>query len=220
MIRKIVTTLLLVVIVAAMAMGVGCAALSEYVTPASIDQQAVDYVVEAGLAEPNDYGGYANLYKVRKLKVQVLAAHEVNMLVIDHMMQTEQLDASILQGIMERSVNEAVAMEAAIFDPTSGLLAAGLGVFGLSAGGVIGLLRKRPGDWEQGEVDTALAEVGVELGEKEKQFVEVVKGVQQFKTACKKSGEPSRLEAVEFLKSFLQSQSKDTAAAVTAAKNA
>jgi len=93
-------------------------------------------------------------------------------------------------------------------------------VFGLSAGGVIGLLRKRPGDWEQGEVDTALAEVGVELGEKEKQFVEVVKGVQQFRVACKDSGESSKLEAVEFLTSFLQSQSKDTAAAVTAAKNA
>jgi len=220
MLNRVLSTVLLVAIVATMIIGVGCAALSDYATPATIDQRAVDRVVDAGLAEPNDYAGYANLYKARLLQFYVAAAHEINMLRLEQLMEEEQLDSNILRGVVERSVSEAVALEAAIFDPTTGLLTAGLGVFGLSAGGLIGLMRKRPGDWEPAKVETALAEVGVKVSMKEKQFTEVVKGVQQFMDSGKKSGEPSLLLAVEQLKSFLRSQSTDTANAVTAAKNA
>ena len=220
MLNKILSTVLLVALVATMVIGVGCAALSDYVTPAIIDQRAVERAVDAGLAEPNDYAGYANLYKARRLQLHVRAAHAINMLGLEQLMEKEQLDSNILRGVVERSVSEAVALEAAIFDPTTGLLAAGLGVFGLSAGGLLGLFRKRPGDWEPAEVETALAGVGVEVGVKEKQFTEVVKGVQQFMDSSKKSGKPNLLLAIEQLKTFLRAQSTDTAAAVTAAKNA
>lgn len=219
MIRKILSTVMVLCVITAMVLGIGCAAVSEYVTPASIDQRAVDCVVKAGLADPNDFTGYANLYKARLLKLLVRAAHEINMLAIEQMREKEQLDSNILQGVVERSVSEATALEEAIFDPATGLLAAGLGIFGLAGGGIIGLLRKRPGDWTQDDVDGAFVDFNIDLHEKDQQLADVVRCVQQFKDACKESGEPGKLEAVEFLKSFLQSQSKSTEAAVTAAKN-
>lgn len=218
MTSKIIQTVTVLLITAAMVVGVGCAAMSEYVTPASIDRNAVDKAVSAGLADPGDYDGYANLHKARRLKVQVAAAHEIIMLGIEQRAQEEQLDDNILRGIMERSVSDAQELEAAIFDPTTGLLAAGLGVLGVSAGGLIGLMRKRPNDWEPAEVDAALAEVNLELDAKQRQFVEVVKQVQQFKDSAKKTDDPDLVGAVELLSSFLRSQSKDTSAAVAIAK--
>jgi len=219
MLNKILSTVLVVAVVAVMVIGVGCAALSDYVTPATIDQRAVDYVVKAQVADANDFGGYANLCKARKLEIQVKAAHEVNMLALEYAVNGEKLTADLLNGIVARNRVEATELEAAIFDPATGLLAAGLGVFGLSAGGLLGLFRKRPGDWEPTKVEAALAEVGVKVSEKDRQFAEVVKNVQQFKAACKKSGDPNLLGAVELLKSFLVTQSGGTATAVTTAKH-
>jgi len=220
MLNKILSAVLVVAVVATMIIGVGCAALSDYVTPATIDQRAVDYVVDAQMADANDFDGYANLYKARLLQLYVAAAHEINMLRLEQLMEEEQLDSNILRGVVERSVSEATELEAAIFDPTTGLLAAGLGVFGLSAGGLLGLFRKRPGDWTQDDVDGAMVDLNIDMYHKDHQFAEVVKGVQQFMDSSKKSGEPSMLLAVEQLKTFLRAQSTDTAAAVTAAKHA
>ncbi|MCP4541689.1 MAG: hypothetical protein GY832_31540 [Chloroflexi bacterium] len=220
MIRKILQTVMALLLVAALVAGVGCAALSEYATPAPIDSRAVEYVIDAGLADANDYDGYANLHKARKLEVQVTAAHEINMLELEQMIEQERLDASILRGIMERSVSEAVALEEAIFDPVTGVLAAGLGVFGLSAGGLLGLFRTKPGDFTPTQMQAAVADLNIEVGAKERQFMEVVKQVQQFKDSAKRTGDPRMAEAVTMLSSFLRSQSKDTAAAVAVAKNA
>ena len=223
MMRNIVTVVLSVAVAAAMVLGIGCAAMSEYVTPATIDGRAIEYVVDAGLADANDYDGYANLYKARKLQIQVAAAHEVNLLELEQMIEQENLDANILRGIMERSVAEATALEEAIFDPTTGLLAAGLGVLGISAGGVIGLMRKRhkrPGDYTEAEMTAALADLKGQLNERDHQFIEVVRSVQQFKDSAKTSNDPVLVKGAEMLSTFLRTHTKSTQNAVSAAKHA
>jgi len=220
MIRSIVTIVSAIILGAAMVFGVGCAAMSEYVTPAPIDGRAVEYVVDAGLADANDYDGYANLYKARKLQIQVAAAHEVNLLELEQMIEQENLDANILRGIMERSVAEATALEEAIFDPTTGLLAAGLGVLGISAGGVIGLMRKRPGDYTEADMTAALADLKGQLNERDHQFIEVVRSVQQYKDSAKTSNDPVLVKGAEMLSTFLRTHTKSTQNAVSAAKHA
>ena len=57
--------------------GVGCIALSPYLVPTEIDQGAVNYAIEADVAEPNDYIGYPNLIKAERLDKDVDAAHNV-----------------------------------------------------------------------------------------------------------------------------------------------
>lgn len=220
MIRKILSIVLVLFLVAAIVAGVGCAAMSEYVTPASIDERAVEYVVEAGLADANDYDGYQNLYKARRLNVQVAAAHEVNLLELEQLIEQENLDANILRGIMERSVAESTALEEAIFDPTTGLLAAGLGVLGVSAGGVIGLMRRRPGDFTQADMTAALSDIKGQLNERDHQFIEVVRSVQQFKDSAKQSNDPVLVKGAEMLSTFLRTHTKSTQNAVSAAKHA
>jgi len=81
--RAIVVMLSLVMIVA----GIGCIAISKYATPAEIDKKAVEYVVDAEVAEPNDYVGYPNLLKAEKLVQDVKSAHILNRQELEQAMQ-------------------------------------------------------------------------------------------------------------------------------------
>ena len=222
--KKIVTYALLVVIGVAMIGGIGCAAMSDYLTPAVLDSRAIDYVVDAGVADANDYGGYANLYKARMLEIDVKSAHEMNTLYYMQLLDKEALDFSILNGVVERNRAEAVALEDSIFNPTSGLLALGLGAFGIAGGGILGLMRKRPGDWEPAEVEDALTDLTVQMGDKERQFVETVKGIQKFmdNNIDPTNGDRTPEEyLIHKLKEELRSaQSADTKKAVAVAKTA
>ena len=215
--KKIVTYVLLAVIGIAMVGGIGCATVSDLITPATLDPQAKKYTVKAGVADMNDYAGYANLCKARMLEVNVKSAHEVNTLYYAQLLDKEALDFGILNGVVERNRQKAMALEDSIFNPTTGLLAMGLGFLGLGGGGVIGLMRKRPGDWEPAEVQDALVDLNVEVGDKERQFIETVKGVQDF---INEHGESDAV-IVGSLKSWLTStQSADTKQAVAVAKMA
>jgi len=215
--KKIVIYILLTVIGVAMIGGIGCAAMSDYLTPAVLDSRAIDYVVDAGVADANDYGGYANLYKARMLEIDVKSAHEMNTLYYTQLLDKEALDFGILNGVVERNRTEAMTLEDAIFNPTSGLLALGLGALGLGGGGIIGLMRKRPGDWEPTEVEDALADLTVEVSDKERHFVETVKGVQKFIKAHRDS--PSLGYLVKELKDYLvETQNQDTRDAVAVVK--
>jgi len=222
--KKIVYYVFMLAMAATMVAGVGCAAMSDYLTPATLDPQAVDYVVEAGVADANDYAGYANLYKARMLEIDMKGAHEWNVLYYAQLLDKENLSFGILNGVVERNRLEATALEKSIFDPTTGLLAAGLGLFGLAGGGVLGLMRTKPGDWKPADVEDALTDLTVQIGDKERQFIETVKGIQAFiDDAGREDGDSdlTLLEAVEGLKGWLaDAQSTDTKKAVAVAKTA
>lgn len=205
--------LLCILCVAAIGIGVGCAALSEYVTPASIDQKAVEYVVKAGVADANDFKGYANLEKAIRLELMVENAYEVVTLALEQMREKNQLDYSILRGVVINNTKVAREREELLFGET-GLLAVGLGALGAGGlGSILGLMRKRPGDITPQELEAALADVKGEVTAKDRQVIEIVKGVQKFLDKYPKGtvyGDELRLA--------LSNQSIDTREAVAVAK--
>ena len=211
--KKVVAVLSVILILA----GLGCATLSHMITPGEVDKSAVKYVVDAGVAEPNEYKGYGNLLKATKLKEDVKAAHITNQLELAQAAQRENLEHSIHEKSTFNNHHVAVQREEQLFG-TTGLVSLGLSMAGFgSLTGLLGLARKRPGDITKPEMEQALATVTgktkEELSLKEKQFVQLVKGVQEFMDA------PRKPEEAEALKRYLDKhQDRDTQVAVAAAK--
>ena len=167
-----------------LAMALGCAAVSEYLTPATVDQKAVNYAAEAGVVDANDFAGFPNLFKANRLKEAVDTAFEINALSYKQMQERNELNYNALNEVVTANLTAAKQREEAIFSETGVLpLAAGLLGFG-SLTGVIGLMRKRPGDITPAEaeqaVNEATGETNSELAAKVRQFTEVVKGVKTF----------------------------------------
>lgn len=164
--------------------GLGCAALSYYITPAPKDEKAVKYVVDAGIAEAEDYAGYANLVKALQLQKDVDVAYEVIMFNLQQTIDSEELRHTILKKSTNANAKIGLDREAALFSE-KGLLSFGLSLIGVSGfTGVLGLMRKRPGDWSKDEVDSAITEATgttlAELEAKNKHLTQVVKGISEF----------------------------------------
>lgn len=164
-------TILSILSAALLVCGVGCVALSHHLTPAEIDTQAVQYAVEAGVAEASEFEGYGNLYKADKLKRLVDAAHQTNQFTFEQLAQGDMLKYNQVQHRATVNRQRALEMESALF-AADGLLPIGLTALGASGlAGFIGLMRKRPGDYTEEELREATAS-------QSKQFQELVIGIQ------------------------------------------
>lgn len=177
---------LLVISALLMIIGLGCTSLSYMLTPADIDQKAVKYSVEAGVADANDYGGWpwSNLEKAQKLMQDVDDAHLLNQTELKQLMERENLEYSIHKKSTRVNHQVALQREQALFGE-KGLFSMGLTMLGVGGfSGILGLMRKRPQDVTPQEMQSALAEATgkkqEELTDKEKQFTQLVKGVQCF----------------------------------------
>lgn len=164
--------------------GVGCVALSHYITPADVDKQAVGYVVDAGVAEPNEYTGFANLYKAAKLQQDVDSAHTILQFDLRKLLEADILTYTILKNVVSTNHTAAMQREQMLFSE-SGLLSLGLSLAGMGTlTGVLGLMRKRPGDITPQEMERGLAtikgETTEELSAKSKHLIQVVKGIDDF----------------------------------------
>ena len=201
------TVLILIGLVAIIG-GIGCASISELVTPAELDRRAVDYVDEAKVADANAFEGYGNLYKVRKLANALNNAHELNQFDLAKLMDADNLQYSQLAGSVGADLKQAQVREEMMFG------ADGLITLLLTAGGVgtltglVGLMRKRPQDLTPEEVQVALGQSTAALSEKQKQMYEIVTGVQRYIETFQ--GNPPN-GTVESLKTALsKAQSADT----------
>lgn len=210
-------TILSLLCVAALAIGVGCASLSEYVTPAAVDQTAVDYAVSAGVAEPNDFKGYANLEKAIRLEAAVGNAYEVKTLALAQMQEKNQLDYGILRGVVTNNAKLARQREEQLFGET-GLLSVGLSALGAGGlAGILGLMRKRPGDITPQEMESTVASIKGEVTTKDRQILELIQGVQKF--INENRDDESTCALVDDLKVALSAaQSADTKQVVAIAK--
>lgn len=197
--------------------GIGCASLSNLLTPATIDKQAVQYAAGAGVIDANDFRGYPNLDKAIRLKAAVDAAFRVKELSFTQMMQKNQLDYSQLVQVANANMEASKAREEMLFGE-QGLLSMGLGLLGMGGlGAIVGLMRKRPGDITPQEMETALASVQGEVTTKDQQFLQLVKGVQSFLNAHK-SGSADDPIAVELKAAMNGVQTVETRQAVASAK--
>jgi hypothetical protein len=189
--NKSTTTAVVLVSLIAICGGFGCAALSDYVTPADIDPSAVKYVDEAGVADANEYGGYGNLDKARKLKGDVDVAHGTIQLDLRQKAEKDSMTYAGLRDSVSANYATAVQVEEQLFGPT-GLLTMGLSMAGFGTlTGLVGLMRKRPGDVTSAELETAVGQaVGDadwKLTEKQGQFVQLVQGIAKYMASLKDS---------------------------------
>jgi len=207
--KKVLLGMLLVASLLAAVVGIGCASLSSYITPAEIDKRAVKFVVEAGVADPNEFRGWANLEKAIKLDAYVGMAYEVREVAIKQMQENLQLDYNHLNAVVTKNKNDAIAREEALFadgGALSTLLAAG--GFGAFAG-FLGLMRKRPGDLTPDDLRQATEEIIQEVDIKESQFNQVVVGIEKFMKnkdgiAAVVNGESSAADKTDALLSLLK----------------
>lgn len=214
--KTLIITLSLILI----AGGMGCAAFSHYVTPAEIDQDAVNYAVAADVADPVDYDGYPNMVKAERLKKDVDAAHNVIQLDLTQQMQTDSLTYSIHKDVVSSNLAIAQQREETLFGET-GLLSLGLSMLGAGGfAGLLGLSRKRPGDITKPEMEQAVAQATgrtvEELSIRDKQFVQLVKGVQAFMENPVAQSSPVVVDALKVQMNI--AQDKDTQAAVAVVK--
>lgn len=196
---------------------VGCVAVSEMLTPARIDGRAKAYVIDRG-ADPNNYKGYPNLAMSNQLMKDIRAGHLKTMQEFEQAMDRENLEHGLVFDIASADNKAAIQREESLFGER-GLLSTILPMLGLSAAtGVLGLMRKRPGDVTKEELESALASAGgktvEELSAKQKQLVQVVQGVNAFFSTLPKD-DPNRAT----LKTALSlTQDTDTQVAVAAIK--
>jgi len=165
--------------------GISCTIVSQQATPAEVDRKALQYAVDAGVADFNDYDAwYPNMAESIRLIEDVEAAYSVNQLKIQQVAEKNDLEYSIHTKTTTKNFIVAQQREEALFGE-KGLLSMGLSMLGIGGmGGMIGLSRKRPGDITKPEMEQALAsatgKTSAELSAKEKQFVQLVKGIQVF----------------------------------------
>ena len=202
-----------------MTAGLGCVVLPSYITPADLDGKAVQYVVDAGIAELTDYKAwYPNLALAKRLPKDLAAANLLNQQVLQQKIDKDNTIYNIFRGTAVLNRNVALEREEALFGE-SGLASLGLSMLGFGGfTGLLGLMRKRPGDITKDEMENAVATVQnkttAELTLKEKQMIQLVKGVQAFLDSPAAIGVSS-----EYLKAELdKAQDNDTKVAVSIIK--
>jgi len=212
-------TVAIVFSIVLMVSGIGCVALSSYITPADLDGKAVQYVVDAGIAELTDYKAwYPNLALAKRLPKDLTAANLLNQQVLQQMMDKDNTVYNIFRGTTVLNRNVALEREEALFGE-SGLVSLGLGMLGFGGfTGLLGLMRKRPQDITKDEMENAVATIQSktkeELSLKEKQMIQLVKGVQMFI-----DGDKTPVSGGKVLKNYMNvALDKDTQAAVAVIK--
>lgn len=182
-------TIIVVVSFVALTLAFGCVALSEQLTPANLSQQAKDYALEAGVVEPDSLEGYQNLHKVGILAGAVDDAHELNQFELSQLIDKDRLFYTQLSDTVRIQLTAARQQEELLFGE-KGLLTMGLGLAGFGGlTGLIGLMRKRPGDITPEELKKAVSGKDATITERETQVIELVKGVQEFIDNLPKSNE-------------------------------
>lgn len=217
-------TVMVVVSLMLIMLGIGCAALSHYVTYAEIDQDAVEYAIKAGVADVNDYDDFwTNIVTAERLKRDIDGGHKVVQLNLRQLIQIDDLEYSIHKDTVSNDLAIAYQREELLFGET-GLLSLGLSMAGFGGlTGLLGLMRKRPGDITSPEMEqaitTATGKTSAELSVKEKQFVQLVQGIKIFMDKYKDSKLAKDIIVMEALKVAMNTkQDMDTQAAVAVVK--
>lgn len=196
--------------------GMGCVALSSRITPATVDQGALQYAIAAGVAEPGDYDAwYPNLAEAERLVKDVDAANLLNQQELQHLMEKDNTQHGIHRGVTVSNRQVGQRREEQLFGE-AGLLSMGLSLLGAGGfAGLLGLMRKRPGDITKPEMEQALAtatgKTTEELSLKEKQMIQIIKGVQAYM-------DNNAGNAVLLKSAMNEAQDKDTQAAVAVIK--
>jgi len=176
--RKVIAYVLLAVVL----IGSGCiSALSEHLTPTKNDKEVIAYVEEVGTGRAADYKGFLfpNLATLRKLKHDFEAAVAVTNQELKHLAEQKKLKENILRGIVDTDISIGEIREDNLYNPTTGAIAVGLSLFGVGAGGLLGLMRKRPQDITREDHEKVLNDIKGQITDKERKIVQLVGSVKK-----------------------------------------
>ncbi len=218
--KKVIAVVSLVLIIS----GLGCTAMSRYVTWAEIDRDAVKYAIDAGVVDVNDYDDWwTNIVMLERLERDVDGGHKIVQLNLKQLIQKDDLEYSIVKDTVSSDLAVAFQREKLLFGET-GLLSLGLSMAGFGGlTGLLGLMRKRPGDITAPEMEQALisatGKTSAELSAKEKQFFQLVNGIKVFMNNYKNSTDNKDIVVMKALKDAMNAkQDADTQAAVAVIK--
>lgn len=206
--KRIIAYLVLVLVVVG---GCGMATLSEELTWGRVDSDVVAYNEEAGTGQASDYRGllYPSLASVKRLQIDFKAAVVVTKQELRHLVEQKNLQADILGRQVDGDVKIAVAREDFLFNPTTGVLAIGLGLMGMGGAGYLGLMRKRPKDITPTDMEAALASVKGEIDDRDRKIINLVAS---FKNVI--DSQPAASDRAEMTKVLKAGQSPETRTAV------
>lgn len=206
--RIIAYLVLAVVVIGGCAMGT----LSQELTPGRTNPKVVAYNVSAGVSNAEDYKGwlYPSLSSVLRLQADFTAAVVLTDQELQHIIEKKKLNDDILKGTVDNDVKVSVAREDFIFNPTTGVLAIGLSMFGIAGGGYLGLMRKRPKDITPDEMEAALGEIKGDVDDRDRKIINLVASMRNVLVAQAQNGKES-LDIKAILKS---SQTPETQRAV------
>lgn len=210
--RKLIAYILLAIIV----VGSGCiGTVSEHLTPGKIDEKVVKYNEQAGTGKAEDYKGilFPSLAELRKLNQDFEAAVAFTNQELRQLAEKNKLEQDVLRGILAHDTKLAKDREEFLWNPTTGAIALGLSLLGVGAGGYLGLMRKRPQDYTELDLQKAMSEVKGEVTDRDRKIISLVKSMQNVIEA---EGEPAKREAI--LKILKDSQTPEARAAVKEAK--
>jgi len=210
--KKVVAYILLAIVL----IGSGCiGTVSEHFTPGTINEKIVKYNEEAGTGKKEDYKGFLfpSLAELRKLNQDFEAAVALTNQELRQLAEQKKLEEDILRGILAKDTKLAEDREEFLWNPTTGAIALGLSLLGVGAGGYLGLMRKRPQDYTEADLQKAMTEVKGELTDKDRKLVSIVKSIQNVIDA---EGEPAKQAAI--IKILKDSQSPEARQAVKEAK--
>ena len=161
---------------------IGCVAASKLVTPGKMDKGAIDYVVGAGVATPEDFKPvlYANLYMVEELDRKVEVAHAVINNGFQQLIDADNFKYAVVKQDAYHNLEKARKLEDQIFGKT-GLLTTGLAAMGIPLAGLVGLLRKRPQDFTKDDVEGIRTEIEASGIISKKALAETVGAIEKFK---------------------------------------
>jgi len=210
--KKVIAYILLAIVI----VGSGCiGTVSEHLTPGVINNKVVKYNEAAGTGTAADYRGilFPSLAELRKLNKDFEAAVAFTNQELRQLAEKNKLEQDVLRGTLVSDIKLAEDREEFLWNPTTGAVALGLSLLGVGAGGYLGLMRKRPQDYTEIDLQKAVTEVKGELSDKERKIISLVKSMQNVIDA---ETEPEKQAAI--IKILKDSQTPEARAAVKEAK--
>ncbi len=195
MIRKMIAYIVLAAVVVG-----GCAigTISEELTWGRVDPDVVAYNEAAGTGTAADYKGllYPSLASVRQLQSDFRAAVVVTKQELRHLVEQKNLEAAILGKVVDGDEKIATAREDFLFNPTTGVIALGLGLAGMGGVGYLGLMRKRPKDITPEDMEKVLVGVKGELNDRDRKIINLVSSMKNVIESAPNEADADEIKAI------------------------
>ena len=138
----------------------GCASITDYLTPASIPEDAMSFVGVTNKPASAFWGLYSNKRDLAGIQQRVQTKHKRNVLTFQQTADLEGLDYSIAVDMSNDAMRDATTIQNDVVNPVVNTgTSIIMGLLGLGAGG---RFLKRKGDFTPDEVEKEVVKAGLQ----------------------------------------------------------